>query len=231
MTFKRIDEETVCCIVTEDDMIDNGLQLEDFLENKDNVQEFLHSIVEQAEEEVGYEMKKGVVSMQVAMLPEHKLAITFSEKENIGIRDMIDQMKKAMSAFEEEPLTGGEIVRGLEKEIKKEKNMDTEFSLDDTQERCAVVSFDTMETLLRVCRLFVADFVSEKIESGCYRLGEKYYLVLDHVKVKNALFLQLCGLVMEYGQREDSTEERIAYIKEHGICIVKKNAILRLAEI
>ena len=70
MTFKRIDEDTVCCIVTEDDMMDNGLELEDFLQNKDKIQEFLHKIVEQAEEEVGYESKKGILSMQVAMLPE-----------------------------------------------------------------------------------------------------------------------------------------------------------------
>ena len=33
MVFKRINKDTVRCILTEQDMIDNGLQIEDFFKN------------------------------------------------------------------------------------------------------------------------------------------------------------------------------------------------------
>lgn len=63
MTFKRIDESTIRCIVTEEDMEENGLELDDFFTQSDKAQDFLREIVEQASEEVGYDSGQGMVSL------------------------------------------------------------------------------------------------------------------------------------------------------------------------
>ena len=68
MKFIRLNQNTVRCIVSEEDIKEQGLEIEDFLTNKDKAHEFLQQIVEIAAQEVGYESKNGVVAMQVFYL-------------------------------------------------------------------------------------------------------------------------------------------------------------------
>lgn len=67
MEFIRIDENTVRCIVTEEDMQEYDVEIDDFLKNRSKVQEFLHLIVEKASDEIGYEPKDGMLAMQIMM--------------------------------------------------------------------------------------------------------------------------------------------------------------------
>ena len=96
MTFKRIDESTIRCIVTEEDMEENGLELDDFFTQSDKAQDFLREIVEQASEEVGYDSGQGMVSLQIVPLPNHALAITFSESESKEWHDMMEISRKSL---------------------------------------------------------------------------------------------------------------------------------------
>ena len=91
MTFKRINQDTVCCILTEDDMLEYGVELEDFIMNKEKVQEVLHNIVERAVDELGLDMQRGgMLSLQIMPLPDNSVSIIFSEKGQINIMDMIN---------------------------------------------------------------------------------------------------------------------------------------------
>ena len=45
MRFKRIDEETVRCLISESELNENGLELEDFLNNKGKTEDFLKKII------------------------------------------------------------------------------------------------------------------------------------------------------------------------------------------
>ena len=74
MEFIRIDENTVRCIVNEDDMREYDVEIDDFLKNRSKVQDFLHNIVERASDEIGYEPKDGLLAMQIMMLPKNRLA-------------------------------------------------------------------------------------------------------------------------------------------------------------
>ena len=48
MRFRRIDDETVRCIVSKEDMMEYGIVLEDFFKNRSKIHDFLHMIVEKA---------------------------------------------------------------------------------------------------------------------------------------------------------------------------------------
>lgn len=96
MKFKRIDVDTVRCIITEEELSENGLELEDFLQNDGKAEPFLRKIISMAEAEVGYKVQGGNVSIQVTVLPEHTLALTFSEKPLHGISDMLANLRAAV---------------------------------------------------------------------------------------------------------------------------------------
>ena len=77
MTFKKIDENRIRCVLTESDMKENDIGLADFFSsNRDKIHDFLENIMERAREEIGYENDGNMLSMQLMPLPNNGLAIT-----------------------------------------------------------------------------------------------------------------------------------------------------------
>lgn len=234
MIFKKIDEETVCCIVSESDMNDHGLEVEDFLQNKEKVQNFLHTIVERAEEEVGYEMKRGVISMQVAMLPEHNLAITFSEKENLGIRDMIEQMRKAMTSLDEDGAESSEILQQLETQTNQVKEfLEKEIENPESEEkpkvkknakrrRVGIFTFDSMREVISCCKSLGEELTCR---SELYHDQDCYEVILDSYGTDDRDYLKICGCMIEFGRFHSNKRERVASIREHASCVIERNAL------
>lgn len=95
MQFRRLDENTVRCILSQEDMEERGLEFEDFFTDKDKTKNFLEDIVRQAQEEVGYEASSESVAMQVMPLPDNRLALTFSEKNDMSLKSMLGNIKSA----------------------------------------------------------------------------------------------------------------------------------------
>ena len=71
MDFRRIDKNTVQCILSEEEMNAYGFRIEDFFSNQEKAREFLEHLVERAEEEIGYEAHSGMVSMQIMKMPDN----------------------------------------------------------------------------------------------------------------------------------------------------------------
>ena len=65
MEFKRINKDTVTCIITEDDMFEQGIKLEDLFEKKKEAMDFLHEVMKKAEEEVDYKPTGSFMPMQI----------------------------------------------------------------------------------------------------------------------------------------------------------------------
>ena len=93
MRFKRISTDTVRCIITQDELKENGLDMDDFLSNNGRTEEFLRKMIEQAEQEVGFKVQGGPLTIQVAVLPENKLALTFSEKQAGNLMELLEGLR------------------------------------------------------------------------------------------------------------------------------------------
>ncbi|RKM57207.1 adaptor protein MecA [Butyrivibrio sp. X503] len=89
MEFKRIDKETVKCIITEDDMDEQGIKLEDLFEKKKEAMDFLHDIMRKAQEEVDYRPTGSFTPMQITVLPDHTISLTLSENSSSSFADML----------------------------------------------------------------------------------------------------------------------------------------------
>ena len=68
MKFVRINEYTVNCILTADDLEEQGIRIEDLLKKEEGSMEFLHGIIERATEEVGFHPDGNVLPMQIPMI-------------------------------------------------------------------------------------------------------------------------------------------------------------------
>ena len=125
MDFQRIDENTVQCRMTEEEMNSYGFAIEDFFTNQERSREFLESIVEMAEEEIGYEIESGMVSMQLMRMPDNSLTITFTDRGEDAIHNMLNQIQKLAGILDESG-TPDVVVNGVLKE--KDESGDEELS-------------------------------------------------------------------------------------------------------
>ena len=87
-------------MLSEEDLTDNDITIEDFIHNRDNVQYFLEEIIETAREEVGFEASGPMLSIQImAMYPEGVM-ITFSVPKKPHAQKKVENAEKLIAVFE-----------------------------------------------------------------------------------------------------------------------------------
>ncbi len=89
MEFKRINKDTVTCIITEDDMDEQGIKLEDLFEKKKEAMDFLHEVMRRAEEEVDYKPTGSFMPLQITVLPDHSISLTLSENASASFGEIL----------------------------------------------------------------------------------------------------------------------------------------------
>ncbi len=89
MKFTRVNKDTVNCIITEDDMDEQGLKLEDLFQKSKEAMDFLHEVMEKAVEEVDYKPTGDFTPMQITVLPDHSISLTLSENLEGAFADML----------------------------------------------------------------------------------------------------------------------------------------------
>lgn len=92
MEFKRINKDTVTCIITEDDMDEQGIKLEDLFEKKKEAMDFLHDVMRKAEEEVDYKPTGSFMPMQITVLPDHSISLTLSENASASFGEILKNL-------------------------------------------------------------------------------------------------------------------------------------------
>lgn len=102
MYFKKINENAVRCVISEAEIEEEGLTMDDFFMNRKKAQDFLERLVDKAYEEVGYVAGTGMVSMQMMRMPDHNLSITINETPAEDIPMMLDHMQDLMAQIHPE---------------------------------------------------------------------------------------------------------------------------------
>lgn len=226
MRFKRISTDTVRCIVSQDELMENGLDMDDFMSNSGRTEEFLRKMLSQAEQEVGFRVQGGPLTIQVAALPENKLALTFSEKQaGSNFMELLEGLRSAMSNLSDAV---------NEKAKDQPDDTDDKETSGQAEQEAYLLEFHGMEDLGAFCRN-VSPGIEEELglDSSLYYLEDDgiYGLVLQ----KGGMDIkQLCRVVsasMEFLEAASANEMQIAYIREHGKCMLKERAITQLQKL
>ena len=232
MTFKRIDESTIRCIVTEEDMEENGLELDDFFTQSDKAQDFLREVVEQASEEVGYDSGQGMVSLQIMPLPNHGLAITFSESESKEWQDVMENIKG--------------IIEDVRERVKEKGTLQDGDAQEKEEEVSAVmIPADKGKREIEKIRLFAfvnlrfaiqyAKTVQEKgaVRSTLYKdkANNVFYMTLEKGRLSTHKYNVLCSNATEFATYMVDGQRILDYLKEQGEILVENRAVKVLAKL
>ena len=249
MRFERVDDKTVKCFISNEELDEYQIEYKDFVMRSEKAREVMQEIIEKAEEEVGYKPPKLAFDMQIMVLPEHGLLLTFSEAEPLEskegamfmecLKELRDMIAKSKGIDPENvnlplPMGGkkeGEVLAGVgdvsakkarenEQKDERKKNVQNNVNTDK-----AIFTFKDIHTVLAFAAVLPAN---TRFISRLYRLGDKYYLHLEKGKASYERFSRACVHALEYCDTFYADEYRFLYLEEHGDCIISENAVKKL---
>ena len=225
MRFKRIDVDTVRCIISEEELMENGLEVDDFLQNDGRTESFLRKIISMAEEEVGYKVQGG------NMLENLKSAVESLVKNAPDI-EKLKQTSKEL-ANQNHTDEGIAEIQPEQSDSKAEESTDKKqstggFTLKDRN--FYQLCFASMERAI-----FYAKGVRLELpmKSSLYYLTREdaYYLLLEKGELSDKQLCRLLSASLEFADDIYAHGPTRAYIMEHGKCILPEQALEHLQEI
>ena len=216
MKYKKINDATVQCIVTAEDMIEYGLTLSDIFERNEKGEGFLRDIIERAHDEVGYMINGENIAMQITPLQNKGLVVTFTNESPAAFRDILQHLK--------------EVLHGVSAEL---NNMQAESQIqnriaEEYDEDRRMFVFSSLHQVMQ----YTASIPSNlSVKSHLYKADEVYYLVLEKNRLSYKMFNKISAQAVEFGNLIAVSEERMQYLDEHGERLIETRAVSKLRRI
>ena len=219
--FSREGEHSIRCIITEEEIEELGYTVDEILTNSERTQEFMNEIFDLAEQEFDTKFDLGVKTVRADFLPDHTLALTFSEHPSSG--GMMEHLKDIVNGLL------NSIPQDKWNEIKKNVAENTEKDSEEYEPNIIVqFAFSDMDILCKFAKRVTLDPVPENV---LYRYGDQLYLIMDVSYCSEQEVFRLSTLTDEYAAKVQVGPERRAFLKEHGKVILKECAVEQLREL
>lgn len=205
MTFRRINNTTINCIITAEDLSKNGIQIDDLFDRKQEAVEFIREIVAHAARSENFDLSSGRATMKMTVLPDRSISLTISEDPAAaeGVEEIVHEALPASS-----------------------KNTTASKAVDNRYLFRFYSMFDVIDCchFLAVGGSLSADLLHDE------EFGD-YYLLIGRDKDSPEDLNRLILAANEFGTMITSNELYISFIREHTTCMIEKDAVRILAEV
>lgn len=215
MKIERIDDKTVKCFLSNEELEEYDIDYKDFLTRSDKAREVVQEIIHQATEEVGYKPPNFAFDLQIMMLPDQGLLLTFSEKDPTDIKDgaqLIEYLKEMKKALQQ-----------TQQNLEEQEPQTAKMPVKNPYQ--VIFMFENLGTIMELAKLVPANL---RISSALYFMDNKYYLWIHKGSAAYERYSKMCIQTMEYGSIYGAEEEKWVYLREHGECIIAEKALRRL---
>ena len=220
MKIERIDDKTVKCFISNEELEEYDITYKDFITRSEKAKEIVEEIIEQAVAEVGYKPPQFAMDMQIMMLPEKGMLLTLSEKtpEDLKNNPMMQAYLKEMRKTLEEHL---EDVAAQARVGEKEGNKNPQNKIPEF----AIFQFASIRDLNGFSRILPHNL---RVTSSLFRMKDKYYLYMHKGGASYERYSRACIQALEYGVLYAATEDKVVYLREHAKCLIEEKAIAKL---
>lgn len=233
MKIERVDEKTVKCYLTNEELNEYQITYKDFILRSDRAREVMEEIMGQAEEEVGYQPPKFAFDLQIMMLPDKGMILTFSEKEPDGVKageSFLECLKDIKSV--KDMLTGATpgSPEANDKEALAllEAGEEGDGAGQEIRPDRGVFAFDGMKDLLRYAALIPEN---QDMGSSLYVCDDHFLLLLERGEATDRFFSHACIRALEFGNLSTAQPQRISWLKEHSRCLIEESALPKLRQV
>ena len=219
MKLRKINDTTINCIITQDDLKKHGILLDDLFDRKKNAVEFIKRIILKAASSVNLNFKNDYTSMRISVLPDQSVSLTISQdpEESARIRE-----QKDLSVL---PVKDSGVAAGRSAAGETAKG-----SGDLSASGTYLFSFPSIKAAVPACRI-LASFYG--IESSLYFVNDtgSYYLVVGKGIDPSDDHDRIVLSINEFGKMVTCSDKTLAYIKEHSDCILRSRAAQQISEL
>lgn len=229
MKFEKMDNGSLRCTLTQDDLEQNGIGLDDFFSNTPNAREFLENLIRIAEEEVGFKTTGNMMSIQAAIMSEDEIVLTFSESQ-VSSAEILEHIRNMFGSSagkevrEEKPDVKEDILKeaGNRKKEKKTK--------EDTEKYSYLLTFHAFDDVRKFCQILPKN---PNAKSRLYYLDKTklYFLWVDLNQSAREYIYEFVAASMEYAKSIEKDSVRSNFLEEHADVILKKRALETLAQL
>ena len=241
MKIERIDDKTVKCFLSNEELEEYNIDYKDFVMRSDKAREIVQEIMVHAEEEVGYKPPKFAFDLQIMMLPDQGLVLTFSEKDS-EIRDgdqlieFLKEMKRLLQQTRERVnmigAAEGEAQKGAadNSSVKAEENNSGKTKKDaggqqENRPSVAVFAFSSIGKAMEYAAVLPANL---RVDSAFYQMNDLYYLYLGKGHAAYDRYSRACIQALEFGGLYTADDRQILWLQEHAQCLIAEKALKKL---
>ena len=223
MKIERVDERTVKCFLSNEELEEYDIDYKDFILRSEKAREVVQEIIEQAEEQVGYKPPRFAFDLQIMMLPDQGLLLTFSEKdtdfrEGEQLIECLKEMKQILERAKDK--IGIAAAEGNREAVPEQPGRRPVQKPD-----FAVFSFSVLANVMSYAAAIPSNL---RMDSELYEMGGYYFLFLRKGYASYERFSRACVQAMEFGSLYTADEGKTAPIKEHGTCLIETKALKKL---
>ncbi|MCM1119451.1 MAG: adaptor protein MecA [bacterium] len=248
MKIERVDEKTVKCFISNEELEEYDISYKDFMTRSDKAREIVEEIMAQAVEEVDYKPPQYAFDLQIMMMPDKGMILTFTERSPEDVKNGLDLMHylREMRRILKERLgldaptiasllaqamvmaaAGGDaagqsvIGQDVTEATPPVHNVQPEVS----RPRFAIFRFDHMRQLCDYARALPRNL---RVVSRLYRDGQAYYLYLERGGASYERYSRASIQALEFGELYAASEDKLVYLEEHGECLIDEKAVAKL---
>ena len=241
MKFTKLDENSIRCVISRDEMVAYGVQLDDLMDDREKAEGFLRYILQEAKEEVDFHTSGEALNVQLSIMPDGDISLMISDDQNSAIKAMLSQFKDKLKDFSELILQERQKQENLHKgglpnakpyqpvpfDEEQAKEVLENASEDDPLQMTFWAVFDDLEDAIRMSKTLAR---LGEIPSDLYKFNDAYYLSLNFVQTKKEIARNVFA-VAEYSRHMFHDDSLIGRLNEHGLCMIENEAISDLAQL
>jgi adapter protein MecA 1/2 len=215
LKFRRVNDTTINCIITQDDLKEYGLHIDDLFERKKEAEEFFRGIVAEAARQENFNLESEFASMKIAVLPDHSISLTLSEDPgaSAAIRKVREMAGKSIR-----PSRGQNAVSSGKGE-----------GAGRPSAAQYMFRFETLsEAVLGASRLSGTGIATSLYKDPAEGF---YFLIAAKTDQAGHDFEHLVLPLNEFGSLVTGNAGAIAHLREHAQCILKEDAAELLAAV
>ncbi len=227
MKIERVDDKTVKCYLSNEELEEYDIDYKDFLLRSEKAKEVVQEIIEQAAEEVGYRPPKFAFDLQIMMLPDQGLLLTFSEREPEGdhLAACLKEMKRFLQLAREQAGLGGGSQGNGGNPVQEQQEEAEEEPGEGKKPELAVFAFGSLGNVMTYAAALPANL---RVDSRLFEMNGIYYLELRKGHAAYERYSRACIQAMEFGSLYAAQEQQVLALEEHGTCLIGEKAVRKL---
>lgn len=256
MKIERVDDNTIKCFISLEEMDQYHVEYTDFITRTEKAQELMHEIIKQAHDEVGYQPPKFAFEMQIMMVPEQGMVLTFSEKEPFDIHDkgkvdaFLDHLKDFVGRLTDykDKIDGKSVVDEFMKNTaaaisaaknaaantqagQNEQSTDAPKAEDKRKQEKPVEITEAVfafANLVQVMAFADALPANIRITSELYKMDNDYYMHITKGGASYDRYSKVCVVALEFAELYRADKGCDEMLKEHGELLIAEKAHKKL---